>query len=298
MSRDNTLQRMSLERIISSFPEIPVTNFVRPGGQVAQNLYEVLSIAPTATEKDVSKAYRALSRRFHPDVNKTEIAEDMFKQINEAHAILSDDSQRRNYDAFDRLMSALPFWSQFFRPGFLETVLTRNDFTRLERIYKLEQRQRASELKEEIVDKLAHHLYDIHIKQELRGYGWFIDGRNRDKVITQLGRLFPEHYDIKPYKKKVIKDLTTKASRLSSDSPTYNQDAARILKRALQIQKMPDESYLTDDIRRILASELYPEFLKAARGFYNSEKAKLERQRGEKERYLKEQINQTFNIKV
>ena len=61
---------------------------------------------------------------------------------------------------------------------------------------------------------------------------------------------------------------------------------------------MPDTSYLTDEMRQVLASELYPEFLKLVRGVYDKEKSKLERHRGEKVKYLKKQIYQAFDIKI
>lgn len=71
------------------------------------NFYDVLGIPRTATARDIRQAYRKLARQYHPDVNPGDkTAEDKFKQINEAHSVLSDPDNRRKYDRYgDR-------WSQ------------------------------------------------------------------------------------------------------------------------------------------------------------------------------------------
>lgn len=65
-----------------------------------RDYYEVLGVARNATKADVKKAYRALARKFHPDVNKEADAEARFKEINEAYQVLSDDDKRAIYDRF------------------------------------------------------------------------------------------------------------------------------------------------------------------------------------------------------
>ena len=65
------------------------------------NYYDVLGVPKSATEKDIRQAYRKLARRHHPDVNSGDKkAEEKFKQINEAHTVLSDPDKRRNYDKY------------------------------------------------------------------------------------------------------------------------------------------------------------------------------------------------------
>ena len=66
----------------------------------ASDFYEVLGVRRDASQDEIQQAYRKLARQYHPDVNKDPGAEERFKEISEAYAILSDPSQRRRYDAF------------------------------------------------------------------------------------------------------------------------------------------------------------------------------------------------------
>jgi len=68
------------------------------------DLYSVLGVARDADEDAIRKAYRQLARRYHPDVNPgDEEAEESFKNISEAYAVLSDPERRRNYDEFGEI---------------------------------------------------------------------------------------------------------------------------------------------------------------------------------------------------
>lgn len=61
--------------------------------------YDVLGVEKTATPEEIKKAYRRLAREFHPDVNPGADAEDRFKEVTHAYEVLSDPSQRQNYDS-------------------------------------------------------------------------------------------------------------------------------------------------------------------------------------------------------
>src|SRR5690349_12750643 len=65
-----------------------------------KDYYQILGVAPDATEKEIKQAYRKLARQHHPDVNPgDQSAEEKFKEINEAHQVLADAEQRKKYDA-------------------------------------------------------------------------------------------------------------------------------------------------------------------------------------------------------
>jgi len=64
-----------------------------------KDYYEILGVARTATAKEIKAAYRRLARKFHPDVNKDDkSAEERFKRVAEAFAVLSDKEKRNRYD--------------------------------------------------------------------------------------------------------------------------------------------------------------------------------------------------------
>lgn len=66
---------------------------------LSKDFYKVLGVSKDASEADITKAYRKLARKYHPDLNKTKEAEEKFKDISEAYDVLSNKDQRQKYDA-------------------------------------------------------------------------------------------------------------------------------------------------------------------------------------------------------
>lgn len=63
-----------------------------------KNYYSILNVPRSATSEEIKQAYRILALKFHPDKNKEPEAEERFKEIVEAYAILNDDEKRNQYD--------------------------------------------------------------------------------------------------------------------------------------------------------------------------------------------------------
>ncbi|MEI4769495.1 molecular chaperone DnaJ [Psychrobacillus sp. FJAT-51614] len=65
-----------------------------------RDYYEVLGLTKGASQDEIKKAYRKLSKQYHPDINKEADAEEKFKEISEAYEVLSDEQKRAQYDQF------------------------------------------------------------------------------------------------------------------------------------------------------------------------------------------------------
>ncbi len=75
---------------IIGFPRLVMENKLK-------DYFTILGVEPDATEIDISKAYRALAREFHPDTNGDAGAEEKFKEINEAYSVLSTPEKKYRY---------------------------------------------------------------------------------------------------------------------------------------------------------------------------------------------------------
>ncbi len=65
-----------------------------------RDYYEILGVQRNASTDDLKAAFRRMARQYHPDVNKAPDAEEQFKEVNEAYAVLSDPDKRAAYDRF------------------------------------------------------------------------------------------------------------------------------------------------------------------------------------------------------
>ncbi|PLS30211.1 molecular chaperone DnaJ [Bifidobacterium margollesii] len=64
-----------------------------------KDFYKVLGVSKDASADEITKAYRKLARKYHPDLNKTKEAEEKFKDISEAYDVLNNKDSRQKYDA-------------------------------------------------------------------------------------------------------------------------------------------------------------------------------------------------------
>ncbi|PAK82711.1 molecular chaperone DnaJ [Lentilactobacillus parakefiri] len=65
-----------------------------------KDYYDILGVSKDASDDEIKHAYRKLSKKWHPDINKAPDAEAKFKEINEAYETLSDPQKRANYDQY------------------------------------------------------------------------------------------------------------------------------------------------------------------------------------------------------
>jgi molecular chaperone DnaJ len=69
--------------------------------------YDVLGVSPSASEKDITRAYRKLAKQYHPDANPgNKEAEEKFKEVSAANEVLSDPEKRKEYDEVRRMVAS------------------------------------------------------------------------------------------------------------------------------------------------------------------------------------------------
>ncbi len=71
-----------------------------------KDYYAILGVSKDASAREIQKAFQQKARKLHPDVNKEPDAEEKFKEVSEAYAVLSDEQKRARYDA---MRSGNPF---------------------------------------------------------------------------------------------------------------------------------------------------------------------------------------------
>ncbi len=78
-----------------------------------KDYYKILGVDKKASQEEISKAFKKLARKYHPDLNPDDpSAENKFKEVNEAYEVLKDPEKRKRYDALG------PGWQhgQDFKP--------------------------------------------------------------------------------------------------------------------------------------------------------------------------------------
>lgn len=67
---------------------------------MTKDYYKILGVDRNASKEEIKKAYKQLAKKYHPDLNKNAGADEKFKEINEAAAVLGNDKKREQYDQF------------------------------------------------------------------------------------------------------------------------------------------------------------------------------------------------------
>jgi curved DNA-binding protein len=88
------------------------------------NYYDILGVQKGASDDEIKKAYRKLALKYHPDRNQGDkVAEEKFKSISEAYAVLSDAEKRKKYDMFGE--------SGFHQQYSTEDIFRGTDFSKI-----------------------------------------------------------------------------------------------------------------------------------------------------------------------
>lgn len=95
-----------------------------------KNYYEILEVNEQATQQEIKKAYFKLAKKYHPDVNKSNDAEENFKKILEAYQVLYDNDSRKKYDNSlknqnNNFANYTEFNNNFFDPTILDTFFNK-----------------------------------------------------------------------------------------------------------------------------------------------------------------------------
>lgn len=83
-----------------------------------EDFYDLLGVSRDASKDEIKKAYRKLSKKYHPDINDEPGAEEKFKQISEAYEVLSDEQKRAAYDQYGHASTDPNFNGGFGGSGF------------------------------------------------------------------------------------------------------------------------------------------------------------------------------------
>jgi len=86
-----------------------------------KDYYKVLEVNRNADEQTITKSYRRLAKKYYPDVNKDPDAEEKFKELSEAYAVLSDDKKRRLYDSY-----GFSAFTNYTREDLIKTINLKN----------------------------------------------------------------------------------------------------------------------------------------------------------------------------
>jgi len=84
---------------------------------MAKDYYDILGVPRNATLDEIKKAYRELALKYHPDRNKSKEAEEKFKEINEAYAVLSDPEKENSMTCMVRQA-----WSEVQRRRYIPWI--------------------------------------------------------------------------------------------------------------------------------------------------------------------------------
>ena len=204
---------------------------------MAKDYYQTLGVNRSASDEEMKKAYRKLAMQYHPDRNpgKEKWANEKFKEINEAYAVLGDPDKRRQYDQFGTVGNIGDIFSSPFTRGTFEDMM--RDFG-------------GAGLEFGFLDNIFSEFLGgrrFSFKKFNRGFGGrrgtrfeTPGGINLDKIFGQQAQAQDIHYEITLAKEQAAqgleKDLTRRGKTLKVKIPTGIKTGTKVrLRNARQI---------------------------------------------------------------
>jgi DnaJ-class molecular chaperone len=132
-----------------------------------RDLYKILGVPPTATPEDIRKAYRALSKKYHPDLNPDlkKYSDEKMKELVEAYNVLNDQAKRKEYDK---------------QPQFQPRRFVKDSFAKTAQHNKTKQMQEKGKAEPSLLQKLLPGLF----KNKNDGGGSVYDPKQADVHFT------------------------------------------------------------------------------------------------------------------
>jgi curved DNA-binding protein len=206
---------------------------------MAKDYYQILGVPKNATNDDIKKAYRKLAMQYHPDRNpgKEKWANEKFKEINEAYAILGDPEKRGQYDQFGTVGNIGDIFGSSFTRGTFEDIIRDFDGAGL----------RFDFLDDIFSDFLGGKRFSF--RKFNKGFGGPGEKRfetpggiNLEELFVQVQRAKPQdvHYEITITKEQaaqgIDKDLTRRGKTLKVKIPAGIKTGTQVkLRNARQI---------------------------------------------------------------
>lgn len=132
-----------------------------------KDYYKILGLRKNANAEDIKKRYRELAKKYHPDRNPNDIlAEKRFKDINEAHDILSDTSKRAQYDLMGKNWGSYSKFADKAKSTYQQTKEEGFDGFEFKDLFK---RERVNDVFKNVVDLGKEAIFKTQTKTESTG---------------------------------------------------------------------------------------------------------------------------------
>ena len=203
-------------------------------------LYEVLKVNKTATIKEITKAYRKLSLKYHPDKNKSKYAKEQFQFISKIHQILINDNLRKIYDTSGEIPEddSEEFKSAYEHYRTIFPKFTIQDINKFQKIYEQSDMEKEDILNAYEISKGS--LHDI-----------------MDCIPFSTIKKIPYYIEIIETNSLQIKNYHQFINKFNKTKKTVVKYVKKQLKESKEAEKLQQDLHLNDknDLRSLILSK-------------------------------------------